>query len=168
MYACGFCVLHQLLVHTYNVPLSCFIICCYYFTLLPSSVMPYPLPLSIPLSNLSSPLPLSISSLSSLPPSLSLSLSPSMCPYPSGKPVSPIGLSIAEPASSDSVKITWSVYTSLERRVADNFVVELSDDGGSTYIEVHSCLVNLFVLHFNNFCSSHGQNIHAACFKQPV
>ena len=52
-----------------------------------------------------------------------------------GKPASPVGLSIDEPASSVSVRITWSAYVSLDRRSADNLVVGLSDDGGSAYRE---------------------------------
>ena len=68
--------------------------------------------------------------------------------------MSPMGLSIAEPATSDSVNITWLAYTSLERRLADNLVVELSDDEGSTYNEVHVQLLNeTFVIHLDNLCS---------------
>ena len=72
--------------------------------------------------------------------------------YFSGKPASPTGLSIAEPASSDSVRITWSAYVSLDRRSADNLVVELSDDEGSTYSEVHVQLLN------EMFCDTFGQS----------
>ena len=70
--------------------------------------------------------------------------------YLSGEPDPPSGLSIAEPASSDSVNITWSAYTSSERRLADNFVVELSDDEGSTYNEVRVQLPN------ETFCDTFG------------